>query len=188
MDWCVAMHGIKNVWIFKIWPYFRFIYAGNSLKTRRNSTFVRRSPGKLNDAQMYASLIMPWLMGLLTRNLKKAYSLKGIFIMKVVEGKNYHTIPSNASKNAIWYSNDIHWNGSVEFWTNVSNSEVRHGAPRRNMHDWILHIILNEIQPVLAAGICRNTKYSASCLCISAVPWRRQVRLSNFGSFIFQQS
>ena len=33
--------------------------AGNSLKTRRNSTIVRRSPGKLNDAQMYAFLIMP---------------------------------------------------------------------------------------------------------------------------------
>ena len=172
----MAMHGVKNVWIFTKWPYFSFIYAGNSLKTRRNLTFVHRSPRKLNDAQMYASLIMSWVMGLLTRNLKKAYSLKGTFIMKVVEGKKLSYNPIKYFKNAFWNSNDIHWNGSVESWTNVSNSEVRHVPPRRNMHDWIRHIILNEIQPVLTAGICRNTKYSALCLCISAVPRRRQVR------------
>ena len=38
------------------------------------------------------------------------------------------------------------------------------------MHDWIRYIILNELQPVLAAGLWGNTKYSASCLCISVVP------------------
>ena len=75
---------------------------------------------------MYASLMMSWLLGLLTCNLKKAYFLNGTFIVKVVEGKNYHTTTSNTSKNAIWYSNDTHRNGAVESWTNVSNSEVRH--------------------------------------------------------------
>ena len=144
------------------------------------------SPGKLNDTQKYAVLIISWLIGLFTSNLKKAYSLKVTFNAEVVEGKNYQTTPSNASKNAIWCSNDIHWNDSVESWTNVSNSEVRHGAPHRNMHDWIRHIILNEIQPILAAGVCRNKKHSASCLCISAAPWRRQVRTEQLERFIFQ--